>query len=118
MVFSVQNQCSLDNNIISVERIKQFMTLPREAPPIIESNRPPSFWPSHGNVELQNLQVRGLVVDNSLPATVNICASRATEADVVYLFWGGESVPWNFKKTMNCSWALYINSYFGGLVHF
>uniref|UniRef100_A0A0D6QX25 ABC transporter C family member 10 n=1 Tax=Araucaria cunninghamii TaxID=56994 RepID=A0A0D6QX25_ARACU len=58
LVFSIQNQCTLANYIVSVERIKQYMCIPSEAPVVIESNRPPVDWPAHGRVELQDLKVR------------------------------------------------------------
>ncbi|XP_057869707.2 ABC transporter C family member 10 [Cryptomeria japonica] len=58
LVFSIQNQCTLANYIVSVERIKQYMCIPSEAPAIIESSRPPENWPSHGKVELQDLKIR------------------------------------------------------------
>eukprot|EP01018_Ginkgo_biloba_P023119 Gb_17216 [translate_table: standard] len=43
---------------ISYERIKPYMHIPSEAPTIIEDSQPPTEWPSHGEVELQNLKVR------------------------------------------------------------
>ncbi|CAL5405213.1 unnamed protein product [Camellia sinensis] len=41
LVFSIQNQCTLANLIISVERLNQYMHIPSEAPEVIEENRPP-----------------------------------------------------------------------------
>jgi ABC-type multidrug transport system fused ATPase/permease subunit len=32
--------------ISSVERIVEYLDLPQEPPSIIESNRPPAYWPS------------------------------------------------------------------------
>ncbi|ONK66394.1 uncharacterized protein A4U43_C06F7390 [Asparagus officinalis] len=58
LVFSIQNQCTLANNIISVERVNQYMHVPSEAPEVIEGNRPPPSWPSVGRVEFKNLQIR------------------------------------------------------------
>ena len=51
-------QCMFAIFIVSVERIKQYMTLPKEAPAIIESNRPSPQWPTKGKVVLDNLQVK------------------------------------------------------------
>jgi len=48
---------TLSNNIISVERIKQFIDIPAEPPAIVEDNRPPSSWPSKGMIEVQRLEV-------------------------------------------------------------
>ncbi|CAI9274124.1 unnamed protein product [Lactuca saligna] len=58
LVMSIQNQCTLVNYIISVERVNQYMHLPSEAPLVIEENRPPSNWPDEGKVEIQGLQIR------------------------------------------------------------
>eukprot|EP00253_Pinus_taeda_P026999 PITA_26999 len=57
-VRSILNQCRLANCIVSVERIKQYMHIPSEAPAVIEDHRPPDNWPSHGKVELQDLKIR------------------------------------------------------------
>ncbi|KAL5548581.1 hypothetical protein UlMin_003812 [Ulmus minor] len=50
--------CNMENKIISVERILQYLNIPSEPPLVIESNRPDQFWPSFGEVEIQDLQVR------------------------------------------------------------
>ncbi|KAK6925931.1 ABC transporter-like, ATP-binding domain [Dillenia turbinata] len=57
-VMSIQNQCSLANYIISVERLNQYMHIPSEAPEVIEENRPPANWPAVGKVEIKDLQIR------------------------------------------------------------
>ncbi|CAN4102635.1 unnamed protein product [Withania somnifera] len=54
----VWNLCNMENKIISVERILQYTGLPSEPPLIIESNRPDPNWPSCGEVDFSNLQVR------------------------------------------------------------
>uniref|UniRef100_A0A5B6Z7L2 ABC-type xenobiotic transporter n=2 Tax=Davidia involucrata TaxID=16924 RepID=A0A5B6Z7L2_DAVIN len=58
LVFSIQNQCTLANYIISVERLNQYMHIPSEAPEVIEENRPPVNWPAVGKVEIQDLQIK------------------------------------------------------------
>ncbi|CAO2821257.1 unnamed protein product [Amaranthus hypochondriacus] len=58
MVFTIQNQCTLANHIISVERLDQYMDIPSEASEVIENSRPPLYWPSVGKVEILNLQIR------------------------------------------------------------
>ncbi|CAI9114290.1 OLC1v1014975C1 [Oldenlandia corymbosa var. corymbosa] len=49
---------NLVNYYISVERIKQFMHIPPEPPAIVEDSRPPPSWPSHGRIELLELNIR------------------------------------------------------------
>ncbi|CAL9120965.1 unnamed protein product [Musa acuminata var. zebrina] len=58
LVFSIQNQCTLANHIISVERLNQYMHVSSEAPEIVRGNRPPSDWPAIGRVELCDLKIR------------------------------------------------------------
>ncbi|CAN6713152.1 unnamed protein product [Malus baccata var. baccata] len=58
IVFSVQVQCMLENAMISVERVEQYMRIPSEAPEIIEENRPANNWPNVGKVEIHDLKVR------------------------------------------------------------
>lgn len=48
----------LENSIVSVERLEQYMHIPSEAPEVIESNRPPPNWPHIGKVDIQDLKVR------------------------------------------------------------
>uniref|UniRef100_A0A1J3J3N2 ABC-type xenobiotic transporter n=1 Tax=Noccaea caerulescens TaxID=107243 RepID=A0A1J3J3N2_NOCCA len=50
--------CNLENKIISVERILQYASVSSEPPLVIESNRPEQSWPSRGEVDIRDLQVR------------------------------------------------------------
>uniref|UniRef100_A0ACD6A5A1 Uncharacterized protein n=1 Tax=Avena sativa TaxID=4498 RepID=A0ACD6A5A1_AVESA len=57
-VFSIQNQCILTSQIISVERLNQYMDIQSEAAEVVEENRPSAEWPQDGNVELRDLKIR------------------------------------------------------------
>ncbi|KAL4333313.1 hypothetical protein GQ457_07G007690 [Hibiscus cannabinus] len=58
LVFYVKYQCFLSNDVVSVERLEQYMHIPSEAPEVIEENRPPHDWPCVGKVDIRNLKVR------------------------------------------------------------
>ncbi|CAB4301978.1 unnamed protein product [Prunus armeniaca] len=58
LMYSIQNQCTTANYIISVERLNQYTHITSEAPEIVEGNRPPANWPDVGKVEIQNLEIR------------------------------------------------------------
>ncbi|RZC91253.1 hypothetical protein C5167_027315 [Papaver somniferum] len=58
LVFSVQVKCTLANDIISVERLNQYMLIPSEASEVIEENRPLPSWPAIGRVEIRDLKIR------------------------------------------------------------
>ncbi|CAL4907226.1 unnamed protein product [Urochloa decumbens] len=57
-VNSIQRQCSLANQIISVERVNQYMDIQSEAAEVIEENQPVPDWPQVGRVELKDLKIR------------------------------------------------------------
>uniref|UniRef100_A0A0E0G4Z5 MRP-like ABC transporter n=1 Tax=Oryza nivara TaxID=4536 RepID=A0A0E0G4Z5_ORYNI len=50
--------CCLENRMISVERIFQYMAIPSEPPLTISKSRPICKWPTNGEIELHNLHVR------------------------------------------------------------
>ncbi|XP_034677988.1 ABC transporter C family member 3-like [Vitis riparia] len=54
----IWNLCNMENKIIAVERLLQYTSIPSEPPLVIEENRPACCWPSHGQVDIQDLQVR------------------------------------------------------------
>nr|CAB3470682.1 unnamed protein product [Digitaria exilis] len=69
-VFLTRFYSYLENYIISVERIKQYMRLPAEPPAIISEKRPPALWPQEGRIDLQELKVnnsKGTVRNNLDP---------------------------------------------------
>lgn len=47
-----------EQNMNSVERIKEYLDVDQEAAPIIPENRPPGNWPSHGAVEFIGYSTR------------------------------------------------------------
>ncbi|XBI07394.1 hypothetical protein VPH35_135307 [Triticum aestivum] len=53
-----QSQCNLGNQIISMERVSQYMDIPSEAAEVTEDNRPLPDWPQNGNVEIRHLKIR------------------------------------------------------------
>ncbi|KAH7524975.1 hypothetical protein FEM48_Zijuj06G0176200 [Ziziphus jujuba var. spinosa] len=52
----IWNLCNMNNKIISVERIFQYTSIPSEPPIVLESNQPHCCWPSHGEIEIRDLQ--------------------------------------------------------------
>jgi ABC-type multidrug transport system fused ATPase/permease subunit len=47
-----------EQNMNSVERIKEYLDVEQEADAIVEKNRPPENWPSKGEVEFVNYSTR------------------------------------------------------------
>ncbi|KAJ0483192.1 putative ABC-type xenobiotic transporter [Helianthus annuus] len=49
--------CFVENRMVSVERIKQFTNIPSKAEWVKKDKSPPPNWPTHGSLELRNLQI-------------------------------------------------------------
>jgi ABC-type multidrug transport system fused ATPase/permease subunit len=47
-----------EQNMNSVERIKEYLDVEQEAAPVVSENRPPGNWPSRGSVEFINYSTR------------------------------------------------------------
>ncbi|KAL0015940.1 hypothetical protein SO802_003009 [Lithocarpus litseifolius] len=58
VIASVQSWCLLENLIVSVERLEQYMHIPSEAAEDIEGHRPTHSWPVKGQVKICDLKVR------------------------------------------------------------
>ncbi|KAK3021040.1 hypothetical protein RJ639_047287, partial [Escallonia herrerae] len=58
LFFAIYMSCYVENRMVSVERIKQFTNIPSEAEWEKKDCLPSPNWPTHGNVELSNVQVR------------------------------------------------------------
>ncbi|XP_028119533.1 ABC transporter C family member 14-like [Camellia sinensis] len=58
LFWAIYMSCFVENRMVSVERIKQFINIPSEAEWGKPDCLPPHNWPTHGNVGLKDLQVR------------------------------------------------------------
>lgn len=54
----VRMTSDLENNIVAVERVKEYSETQTEAPWEIEDKKPPPDWPTEGNVEFKDYSVR------------------------------------------------------------
>lgn len=57
LFWAIYMSCFVENKMVSVERIKQFSSIPSEAEWRKTDCLPSQNWPTHGNVELKDLQV-------------------------------------------------------------
>ncbi|KAK3010474.1 hypothetical protein RJ639_012693 [Escallonia herrerae] len=58
LFWAVYMSCFVENRMVAVERLKQFINIPSEAAWKITESLPSPNWPSHGNIEIEDLQVR------------------------------------------------------------
>ncbi|CAO2174791.1 unnamed protein product [Urochloa humidicola] len=54
----VWSMCTLENKIISVERILQYMSIPAEPPLSMSEDKLAHNWPSQGEIQLHDLHVK------------------------------------------------------------
>ncbi|CAL4951906.1 unnamed protein product [Urochloa decumbens] len=54
----VWSMCNLENKIISVERILQYMSIPAEPPLSMSEDKLAHNWPSQGEIQLHDLHVK------------------------------------------------------------
>ncbi|CAN6326540.1 unnamed protein product [Urochloa humidicola] len=54
----VWGMCNLENRIISVERILQYINIPAEPPLFMSGDKLAHNWPSNGEIQLYNLHVK------------------------------------------------------------
>ncbi|RDA90239.1 hypothetical protein CP533_6863 [Ophiocordyceps camponoti-saundersi (nom. inval.)] len=47
-----------EQNMNAMERVKEYLELEQEAPPVVEDRRPPASWPNEGNVEFVDYTTR------------------------------------------------------------
>lgn len=47
-----------EQNMNSVERVREYLEVEQEAPEIIDAHRPPAAWPQHGGVVFKNYSTR------------------------------------------------------------
>lgn len=58
VLWFVRLYSSNEQNMNSVERIKEYLDVEQEAAPVVPENRPASNWPSQGSVEFINYSTR------------------------------------------------------------
>ncbi|GJJ71293.1 ATP-binding cassette, subfamily C (CFTR/MRP), member 1 [Entomortierella parvispora] len=54
----VRQYTEIESNIVSVERMQEYIDLTPEAPEIIDSNRPAADWPAEGRVDFVDYETR------------------------------------------------------------
>lgn len=54
----VRQTVEVETNIVSVERVLEYSSLPSEAPEINPRNRPPASWPANGTIQFNNYSAR------------------------------------------------------------
>eukprot|EP00903_Cladosiphon_okamuranus_P011464 g10798.t1 len=58
IVFTVRLHAQMEMSINSIERLDEYCKLPQEAPAVIPDRRPPSNWPSAGEMDVKNLTLK------------------------------------------------------------
>ncbi|CAN6247686.1 unnamed protein product [Urochloa humidicola] len=89
--FAISISCMLENDMVAVERVNQFSTLPSEAPWKIEDRLPSPNWPTHGDIEIKDLKVRYRLNTPLILKGINISISGGEKIGVVGRTGSGKS---------------------------
>ncbi|KAI8870282.1 hypothetical protein GQ42DRAFT_162835 [Ramicandelaber brevisporus] len=54
----IRQSAEIETNLVSVERVAEYIDLPSEAPAIIDDVRPPAAWPESGRIEFRDFETR------------------------------------------------------------
>ena len=54
----LRNSSDLENNVVSLERIKEYSTIDSEAPWQVPGNSPPSDWPKNGQIRFNEYSTK------------------------------------------------------------
>lgn len=67
LFMAIWTTCFVENKMVSVERIKQFLYIPSEAKWRIDDCLDDENWPTKGGIDLIDLKVRfGLIIHSSI----------------------------------------------------
>ncbi len=80
MNWGVRMFSELENHSISLERIKEYIEMPIEAPWKIEDQEEPENWPHEGRIEFQNYKAR--YRDGLELVLNNICFETKTQEKI------------------------------------
>lgn len=58
VLWLVRLYSEVQQSMNSVERVKEYLDVEQEAPPVIEDARPPADWPTHGTVQFASYTTR------------------------------------------------------------
>jgi ATP-binding cassette subfamily C (CFTR/MRP) protein 1 len=89
--FAISISCMLENDMVAVERVNQFSTLPSEAAWKIEEHLPSPNWPTHGDIDIKDLKVRYRPNTPLILKGINISISGGEKIGVVGRTGSGKS---------------------------
>lgn len=65
LFWTVYITCTVEKQMVSVERIRQFIRIPSEAPWRIPDCVPSPNWPHRGDIDIKDLQVNYRILGDS-----------------------------------------------------
>ncbi|CAG8763787.1 15393_t:CDS:10, partial [Gigaspora margarita] len=86
----VKDYSTMENNLNSVERVKEYIDMPQE--PISAANaRPPAAWPTDGKIEVSNLTVSHALKDEPILRNISFYVQDKEKIGIVGRSGAGKS---------------------------
>lgn len=80
-----------EQNMNSVERIKEYLDVEQEAPPVVEGKRPPVDWPAEGAIEFENYTTRYRIDFDPVLRDINLSVRGGEKIGIVGRTGAGKS---------------------------
>ncbi|KAI9596585.1 P-loop containing nucleoside triphosphate hydrolase protein [Syncephalis fuscata] len=93
----------------SVERICEYMAVEQEPPAIIEHNRPPSNWPEHGRIDVQNISIRYAIDQSPVIRDLSFSVNPGERIGIVGRTGAG-------KSTLSVAFFRFVEAYAGQIL--
>ncbi|CAG8465261.1 13492_t:CDS:10 [Gigaspora rosea] len=90
IVFVIKDYSTMENNLNSVERVKEYIDMPQE--PISAANaRPPAAWPTDGKIEVSQLTVSHALKDEPILRNISFYVQDKEKIGIVGRSGAGKS---------------------------
>ena len=91
VLWFVRLYASNEQNMNSVERIKEYLDVDQEAPPIVDEKRPPPDWPADGAIEFKDYTTRYRVDFDTVLRGINLSIKGGEKIGIVGRTGAGKS---------------------------
>ncbi|XP_029432270.1 multidrug resistance-associated protein 1 isoform X6 [Rhinatrema bivittatum] len=87
----VRSWSDVENNIVSVERVREYSVTPKEAPWILDSNSLSNTWPADGRIEFRDYGLKYQPISDFVLKNINITINQQEKIGIAGRTGAGKS---------------------------